>query len=888
MIDVLDELAEDTADAHTSIVLAYNVDLLVYDKLVRRRLASAGVSSQIVFCDATPYAASLDAIDPTSRVGRAYSVTPVRVEGAFHPKVYLLLGRRSGRLVLGSGNASIGGLVRNAEVFGTFTFDAENDSGPHPAFAQVFALAKRLAERAVPAVRSQLARAEQWTPWLTQAAVPDGRTVRLGGSGAPPLMNAVRERVRTAGARRIVAISSSFDRQLHAVRELARLGDGKHETVVVVQPDRVEIDGNAVGKLGEAVAWRRFVDPRPTKKKKAPRDSYLHAKVILVEAPKSDHLFFGSANLSRPALVDTANVELVVELPAEPAGTWSERLGLAVSLEDDVRDELLSRRCVDEDRSGLGLAHLVGVEWLPGGGWIVIASTVPEGARLALGALRGRAEQMLALGSRKDGAYVAKANAPPDAVRFAWLVDSSGAAASLPVALTWPDVARVRLGGWFGARVEQAILSMKDGELLGHVLFEFLDRVPDLGVLAATHGAGARGGSDAAAESDDQGERTEASFYTDATAASDDAARMAVGDRSDLDLLASLVQPLDAERKVEVDDEEEEEEEEDDEGIQEEAERRGLDRAKTDDGSERESSSRVPSAKRMRTAGRRFTRRIERAADALGATLGAIDDSFVLPPALIARQVWMTFIAAFVAGRQVETSDEGEQVVVEAAELAHYVMRCAAALAGDGSGGLLRRIEPAAWETREGKTLGEGLRFMISVCAWATAWFEIEYEVEPASGWTDDADDWTCWGIHDAIPLFVFARLLVVAATHAGEPDFADAARRVAAWDDLPLETIRRAYDRARKLAAWLSQADLDAPNAKGTGTVAPGDAVALKKAGIGIAIDVRDGMVRVAMLGRPKRPVVPFTAASARRVELPPAVGRVLLGPVPAELLGT
>lgn len=91
MIDVLDELADNTIDAHSSIVLAYNVDLLLYDKLLRRRISASGVTSQIVFCDATPYIASLDGVDHHSRVGRAYSVTPVRVEGAFHPKAYLLL-----------------------------------------------------------------------------------------------------------------------------------------------------------------------------------------------------------------------------------------------------------------------------------------------------------------------------------------------------------------------------------------------------------------------------------------------------------------------------------------------------------------------------------------------------------------------------------------------------------------------------------------------------------------------------------------------------------------------------------------------------------------------------------------------------------------------------
>ena len=145
MIDVLEALEDPGIEAHTSVVLAYNVDLLVYDKLLRRRLASAGATSQVVFCDATAYAGALDAVDATSKIGLAYSVTPVRAVGAFHPKAYLLLGARRGRLIIGSGNASLGGLVRNAEVFGSFEFDEERDAAPHAAFAAIFGLCRRLA-----------------------------------------------------------------------------------------------------------------------------------------------------------------------------------------------------------------------------------------------------------------------------------------------------------------------------------------------------------------------------------------------------------------------------------------------------------------------------------------------------------------------------------------------------------------------------------------------------------------------------------------------------------------------------------------------------------------------------------------------------------------------
>lgn len=883
MIDVLDELADASLEAHTSIVLAYNVDLLVYDKLIRRRLASAGVMSQVVFCDGTPYAAALEGVDAVSRLGRAYSVTPVRVQGAFHPKAYLLLGRRSGMLVLGSGNASLGGLVRNAEVFGRFVYKQDGDSGPHPAFAQVFRLAKHLSRRATPAVRAQLERAQHWTPWLSDQPVPDGRTVWLGGPEQPPLIDAIERPTEKSPVRRITAVTSSFDRKLDGVRALARIGSADHETKIVVQPGRLVIDGAAVRRLGADVQWHEFVDPRPSKKKE-PRDSYLHAKIVLVETEAADHLFFGSANISRPALLTGENVEVLVELPLAPPGTWLDQLGLEDSLESDARASLLARTWDDasdpdtEDRSSV---HLAGVEWSPGVGWVVVAD-VDASVRLVLGRRRAHPEQVLVLRLQSDGSALASASTPLEGVRFAWLIDRAGSTISGAVAITWPDVARARLSGWFGARVEQALLSMKHGELLGHVLFEFLDRVPDLGVLAIAQLRQAHGSRKDDEPGGADAPRTEESFYTDARRSDAELGHLALGDRSDLDLLASLVQPLQRPGAAH----QEEDDDEDDEGIEEEAERRGLDASRAGDGSERGASSRVPSAKRMRAAGRRFSRRVERAATALGEMLDAIDDEIVLPPGLVARQVWMTFIAGFVAGRPVDTSDEGEQVVVEPDVFAHYVLRCAGWLAGDARGGLLRRIDAASWSTKDGVALADGLKFFAASCAWATAWFEAAYETS-VSAWTARDEPLYSDGIHDAIPVFVLARLLVAGNAHIAEPDFEDAARRISAWSEVSPDAVHSAARRAKILARWLGRID-QAEDPRALAEPAVGAAVRLRKSGVGVVIAQHHDVVRVAMLGRPRRPVVPFKASAAQALAFPAEVGRVLIADVSPEVTGT
>lgn len=886
MIDVLELLADSELEAHTSIVLAYNADLLFYDKLVRRRFASAGVQSQLVFCDASCYAAALDEIDVHSRIGRAYSVTPVNVPGAFHPKAYLMIGRKRGRLIVGSGNASVGGLLRNAELFGRFDFDKDSGQPPHPAFAAVLELVAQTAAAAAPAVRQQVESARAHATWLQEPSMAsDGRRVHLGGLGRTPLIEAISARVESP-IRRVVALSASFDRQLRAVESLAALGQGDHEVVVAVQTSNVRVEGQSIARVSPMVRWTEFVDPRPSKKKE-PADSYAHAKLVLIETEVAEHCFFGSANLSAPALLDGSNVETLVELPPAPLGTWVSALGLAKSLEIDVRASLLEKAWGSEDETATALVHLGGIEWTSEHGWVVVPppSGVPSGARLALGANHRKFDLLLAL---NVGAVVAAPAPPMASVRFGWLVDGDGAAISHAVAIAWNEVARARFGSGLGERVDDALLAMKHGELLGSVLFEFLDMVPDLGIMTVRRGGDTGGRADEIG-ANDRDARPESSFFTDATPESEAVARIALGDRSDVDLLAALIQPLtstdspvnSAHGGALADDDDPDDVV--DEGLSEEAERLRLDgKGGAAELPEPAAAGSLPKARRMRSAGRRFARRMRRAANQLVVGVGKLKDGMRVSPTTVARPVWMSYIAAFVAGRGVETSDEGEVVVVEPAELAHYVLRCGAALAGDAQGGLLRAVEPEAWSTREGETLARGVRFLHATCAWAVAWFEGAYP-EPRA-WSGDAEKVVAQGIHDAVPLFVLARLIQASSRFVGAPDFDDAERRVSAWSDVPVGGPAATYLRAQALATWMHDTESNPSRLVAGGPPAVGTAVLLKKLGLSMVLGTAGDKISVATLSRPATPslykvVAPFTHL--------PSVGRVLLAPVAGKAAG-
>ena len=280
MIDLLTLISDRHMEAHSSIVLTYALDLVLYDGFLRRQLRTAGAKNQIVFCDGGCYETELSKIEVARQMGRSYSCTPVHHEAAFHPKVYLLLGAHRGRLLLGSGNATLGGLTRNAELFGVFDFDDQRDTGPHPAFVAIVSMIQRLSQSSSSLVRLQLERAIARSPWLKRVPVDDARTVLVSGPGIRSMLDQIRETIGPAPLDDLLVCSASFDRQLIGLERLAQLTKSGQITCLV-QPGQTTIDGVAVKKLGRKVRWRQ-VTLRHLRHKTDSGEIFCHAKLLVM------------------------------------------------------------------------------------------------------------------------------------------------------------------------------------------------------------------------------------------------------------------------------------------------------------------------------------------------------------------------------------------------------------------------------------------------------------------------------------------------------------------------------------------------------------------------------------------------------------------------------
>lgn len=771
MIDVLELIGDGDIAAESSVILTYELDLPIYEGWVRRRLSAAGAGNQVVFCDLQIYERELEGLATARHIGRTYSLTPVRRAGAFHPKVCLLLGRTKGRLLVGSGNVTVGGLLRNAELFGRFDYERQSGTGPHQAFGAVWSLIEELTRGASDVVQKQIARAASWAPWIREAPTVDDRTLLIGGHGRSPLAAQIGSLLGRAKAKSAVVLSASFDRRLGALTSLANL-TAQHRVRCIVQPGSVELDGKAVERLKGVVQWYPFVDPYPREKRKR-KDIRLHAKLIVLDCGDRELVVYGSANASRPALLDEdANTEVVVACWHTGPKSIVERLGL---------DRCLASKRID--------GELMGKIWRAESDGeprrefqCVLAGAVGYGRRVELTITEGKPprDAVLEIGEgvnrppllrapirEAEGGRFEVSAALPEGARLARVATQGGRPLSNFAAFTSPALAEVHGRSGIGARAEGAIAAMQDGVVLGTVLFELLNYYRDFEVIMARPGGERqRAREEGGAKEVDVAPRAVETFYTDATADRSES-EIWIGDRADLDLLAALVQPLRGVRSARPLDEEE-----DDSAIEEEAERREIDAKRgRPTGDERRESSRFASREALERAARRLASRLERSAMSIEDALAIRKEAVGVRAGSVARQIWMTHIAAFLAERRVLSAENEEVRCLDARSFARYVLRVCRALAGGKDGGVLSLLRPDTWAGPDGDTLRRGLAFLWTCCVWATAYLRGDRAEELESIW-------------EAVPELVAGRFVAAVDGHCKAPDKHEITRRLPACRD--------------------------------------------------------------------------------------------------------
>src|SRR5262249_44690257 len=310
LLDALDSAGE----FRSAIFLTYTLNLQFFEQMIAPRLDAAGCTNVLILSDTAGYdEALLRGARSLSGAGTRYVCARLRSlgRGVQHAKLVLLAGPRAGRLLVGSGNLTLQGFGRNLELFDRYDLDLDaqsdtTDADRYPFYA-IWQLIQQIHEHEADlpvAVGGQLQTILQTSPWLQQPVMSPNE-LQLWHNYDRSLFDRIAE---LEPVEELQIIAPFFD--MMAIQALV-----KHlrpqRLMVGVDAFHPNLDGSTLAARCRAWGCELAIRAFDGQSLRRP----LHAKAIVGINAQGVWWIAGSANCTRPALLDSwrqdGNLELV-------------------------------------------------------------------------------------------------------------------------------------------------------------------------------------------------------------------------------------------------------------------------------------------------------------------------------------------------------------------------------------------------------------------------------------------------------------------------------------------------------------------------------------------------------------------------------------------------
>ena len=291
VLDILDQ----SKGYDTALFSTFNFDIGFFEKAILSRLFKNSIKRISVFVDAAELAKALRDVQNTL-IGQKYIVNPVSMNGAYHPKVILLLGENKARLIIGSGNLKLSGYYINNEIFDCI------DYGPDSIDTRdIIVDAFRLFKDSVPftpELDKKLLEKVAKKVYLRPAA-SNGTLFFLGNAQQSILSQA--SAIVTDEVTEIKIAVPYYDNKLKGLDSVNELFPDA-VLQLYIQQEKSTFPQNE---------GRSYIhDIKIFDKVQASGTSHFyHGKVFMFHTETSDYLLYGSANCTQSALVKTPDKE---------------------------------------------------------------------------------------------------------------------------------------------------------------------------------------------------------------------------------------------------------------------------------------------------------------------------------------------------------------------------------------------------------------------------------------------------------------------------------------------------------------------------------------------------------------------------------------------------
>ena len=277
-----------------ALMTTFNLDVDFFERYIVGTLYSNDIKKIALFVDAREFNKEISNTWKKSLLmGSRYSVNPVRITGAFHPKVLLLLSQDRAKVIIGSANFTQSGYSTNNEIFDVFEYDSDHTEFL-PIIIATAEFFKKVYKKSY-ALDKQIMDELDSIFYLKQR-IPANKDIFLLHSLDRPIAEQLIEIIDKPSA---VDIAVPFyDNNLDAVSGIIDVyPDASINTYVQNHKSRFNVS-KAVKT--ESIAVKAF-----TGFKTPDSNSFYHGKVLRFVADDCSWILYGSANCTGAALYGT-------------------------------------------------------------------------------------------------------------------------------------------------------------------------------------------------------------------------------------------------------------------------------------------------------------------------------------------------------------------------------------------------------------------------------------------------------------------------------------------------------------------------------------------------------------------------------------------------------
>ena len=292
-LNIIDEIAK-SSGYDIALMTTFNYDVGFFERAILNQLNAQNIKKVTVFVDSNELGKSISKVS-SCNIGRRYMVSPIRIDGAFHPKLILLLGEDKAKLFVGSANVTTSGMTTNNEVFNVIRYsskepefiDVINDAIDF--FLEIHNISYQLDAGIIEEMKE--------LPYYHRTN--SNEEVKLIHNLNKPLLDQVKELIRDPVKEINIAVPY-YDNTLAALGSIASMFN-EARTVLYLQNGKSSFPKNKpLRDNTKTIVFNGFKDSQSNG-----CTNFYHGKVFLFKTDSAAYVMYGSANCTQAALTKT-------------------------------------------------------------------------------------------------------------------------------------------------------------------------------------------------------------------------------------------------------------------------------------------------------------------------------------------------------------------------------------------------------------------------------------------------------------------------------------------------------------------------------------------------------------------------------------------------------